>query len=209
MKIRSMIMALGIVWLAMNGCAGKGEVVLVDLSAWQPMLVAPGAGPQGLRIAVETFEDSRPTMSRLGTRSHLWGGESYFEVPGASSGDATTQAFVSYLNRNGWQAKVVKSGERTTNSDLTISGHLLALSLDAKSRVGSTQLTTGSKITIRAFNSADGSTVRMTLNGAGSNSVFWYEPKDAEQLISAVLSDSFSRLLQSTRVEGKMLRLRD
>jgi hypothetical protein len=39
--------------------------------------------------------------------------------------------------------------------------------------------------------------------------VFWFEPEDAQQLINAVLEDSFGQLLQNTKVEGKVLRLRD
>lgn len=34
-------------------------------------------------------------------------------------------------------------------------------------------------------------------------------PEDAQQLANDVLNDSFDRLLQSSRIEGKVLRLRD
>ncbi len=209
MKRRTMLFVCGMSLLTLVGCAGKGEVVMVNIPAEQPAAVSTSVTPQGLRVAVETFEDSRQTKARLGTRSHLWGGESHFDVPGGSSSDAATQALVRYLNRHGWQARVVKPGTALSGADLTISGHLQALSVDAKSRVGSTKLTTTSKITIRALNGADGSAVRMTLNGAGSDSVFWFEPKDAEQLINTMLDDSFARLFQSTKVEGTVLRLRD
>ena len=68
---------------------------------------------------------------------------------------------------------------------------------------------TGAEIVIRALNQADGSLVRMTLNGTGSDSVFWFAPEDAQQLANDVLNESFDRLLQSSRIEGKALRLRD
>jgi hypothetical protein len=103
----------------------------------------------------------------------------------------------------------VRPGLGSQAADLTISGHVLALSVDAKSRVGSTKIMTASTIVIRALNRKDGSTVRMTLNGAGSDSVFWFAPEDAQQLINDVLNDSFARLLQSTEVEDKVLRLRE
>ena len=55
---------------------------------------------------------------------------------------------------------------------------------------------------------ADGSIVRMTLNGTGSQTVFWYEPEDAQRLISEVLSESIGKLVADTRVEGSLLRLK-
>ncbi len=57
---------------------------------------------------------------------------------------------------------------------------------------------------------ADGSIVRMTLNGTGSQTVFWfwYEPEDAQRLISEVLSESFGKLVVDTRIEGNLLRLK-
>jgi hypothetical protein len=208
-KVHPFIMAWGIMGLAMSGCAGKGEVVLLDIPTPRPTAVATKPASAGLRIAVEPFEDSRSAQARLGTRSHLWGGESYFAVPGGSPSDATTLALVQFLNAKGWQTRRVKPGTQADNSDITISGRALALSVDAKSQFGSTKLTAGTKLAMHALNHADGSTVRMTLNGAGSDSVFWFEPEDAQQLINAVLEDSFGQLLQNTKVEGKVLRLRD
>ena len=181
--------------------------MIVDIPARQPVAIATGEMVRGLRVAKEPFEDARPIKSRLRTRSHLWGGESYFDAPGSSPSDAAPHALANYLNRHGWQAQVVKSGIPLNGADLTISGELLALSVNAKSRVGFTKLTTATKITIRALNRADGSMVRMTLNGVGSDSVFWFEPEDAQQLASALLEDGFSRLLKSTRMEGKVLKL--
>jgi hypothetical protein len=203
------LLVCGFFAAVMMSCAGKGEVVVVDIPAKQPAVTATSPISDGLRVAVGPFEDSRPHKSRLGVRSHLWGGESYFDVPGGSSSEAATQALVQFLNNKGWNAHVVRAGVDSQAADLTISGHVLALSVDAKSRVGSTKLMTGSKIVIRALNLADGSVVRMTLNGSGSDSVWWFEPEDAQQLVNDVLNDSFNQLLHSTRVEGKVVRLRE
>ena len=209
MKIRLTVMLWSLGCLAMTGCAGKGDVLTVNIPPKQVSTetLRPPSGE--LRVAVESLEDARPQKSRLGVRSHLWGGESYFDVPGGSSSEAATQALAQFLIRKGWRVHIVKAGLDSHADDLTISGHVLALTVDAKSRVGSTALSTASKIVIRALNHADGSVVRMTLNGAGSDSVFWFEPEDAQQLVNEVLNDSFSQLVQSTRVEGKVLRLRN
>jgi hypothetical protein len=203
------LMMCGLFAAVMVSCAGKGEVVVVDIPAKQPAVMTPGPISDGLRVAVEPFEDSRPKKSRLGVRSHLWGGESYFDVPSGSSSEAATQALVQFLNSKGWNAHVVRAGLGSQATDLTISGYVLALSVDAKSRVGSTKLMTGSKIGIRALNHADGSVIRMTLHGSGSDSVWWFEPDDAQQLVNDVLNESFDQLLHSTKVEGKVVRLRE
>lgn len=211
MKIRLRALVWTLSWFAVTGCAGRGEVITVDIPSKPGSAVALKPQSGGLRVAVEPFEDSRPQKSRLGVRSHLWGGESYFDVPDHSSSEAATQALVQFLNSKGkgWSAYVVRQGQGSKGADLTISGHVLALSVDAKSRVGSTKLMTTSKIVIRALNQADGSLIRMTLNGTGSDSVFWFAPGDAQQLANDVLNDSFDRLLQSSRIEGNVLRLRD
>ncbi|MBI3355829.1 MAG: hypothetical protein HY038_03495 [Nitrospirae bacterium] len=209
MKIRLTVLVWSIIWLVVNGCAGKGEVIAVDIPIKQVSAGALSPRAAGLRVAVEPFDDSRPQKARLGVRSHLWGGESYFEVPDGSSSEAARQALVQFLNSKGWNAHMVRPGQSLQAADLTISGHVLALSVDAKSLVGSTKLMTASKMVIRAVNHADDSVVRMTLNGAGSDSVFWFEPEDAQLLVNEILNDSFNRLLQNTRVEGKVLRLRE
>jgi len=36
-----------------------------------------------------------------------------------------------------------------------------------------------------------------------------FEPEDAQQLVNDVLNDSFEQLLNSTGVEGQVIRLRD
>lgn len=202
------LMVCGFFAAVMMSCAGKGEVV-VDIPAKQSAVMATSPISDGLRVAVEPFEDSRPQKFRLGIRSHLRGGESYFDVPGGSSSEAATQALVQFLNSTGWSAHIVRVGLGSQAADLTISGHVLSLSVDAKSRVGSTKLMTGSKIVIRVLNHADGNVVRMTLKGSGSDSVWWFEPEDAQQLVNDVLNDSFNQLLHSTRVEGKVVRLRE
>jgi len=63
--------------------------------------------------------------------------------------------------------------------------------------------------TIQAVNRADNSLVRMTLNGKGSQSVFWFELEDAQQLVNALLDDRFIRLRENSKVEGNTMRLRD
>jgi uncharacterized lipoprotein YajG len=73
--------------------------------------------------------------------------------------------------------------------------------------VGFTEITTQTKLAIQATNRADGSVVRMVLNGSGAEDVFWFDPDDVEALVNEVLTSSFSKLTQDTAVVNRMLRL--
>jgi uncharacterized lipoprotein YajG len=88
-----------------------------------------------------------------------------------------------------------------------ITGKILELFVHAKSRVGFTEITTKTKLAIRANNSSDGSIVRMTLDGAGSEDVFWFDPEDVAAVLNDVLADNFNKLVQDTKIENKALRL--
>jgi hypothetical protein len=67
---------------------------------------------------------------------------------------------------------------------------------------------TKTKLALQGQNVADGSTIRMTLNGSGGDEVFWFEPEDAQALLNDVLTDSFGRFVQDTTLENKQLRLK-
>ena len=45
---------------------------------------------------------------------------------------------------------------------------------------------------LQAQNVADGSTIRMTLNGSGADDVFWFDPEGAQALVNDVMTDSFA-----------------
>src|SRR4030042_1553590 len=86
---------LGIVLTA--GCAGKGERIALKV------LMACGADEKAVvksaaTVSIQPFEDARTDRSQLGTRQHLWGGQSLFSLPSGTLGDATAQAFADYLN---------------------------------------------------------------------------------------------------------------
>ena len=159
-----------------------------------------------VRVAVGSVEDGRSHKTGLGVRTHLWGGVSYFDVPGGDPADVVAQALTDYLTAKGWQ--VTKRGAGDNGADVVLTGKILDLSVHAKSRIGFTEVTTKSKLALQAQNVADGSTIRMTLNGSGGDDIFWFDPEDAQALVNDVLTDSFSKLLQDTMVENKQLRLK-
>ena len=98
--------------------------------------------------------------------------------------------------------------ERRRGADVVLTGNILDLSVHAKSRVGFTEISTKTRLAVQALNVADGSTIRMTLNGSGSDDEFWFDTEDVEALMNEVLADSFGKLIQDTTVENKLLRLK-
>jgi hypothetical protein len=192
--------------MALVGCAGTGEIIPIHMPTDLLKIEKQVKPVASLRIAVKEFEDGRAHKTNLGVRTHLCGGVSYFDVPGGKPAEAAAQALARYLGAKGWH--VVPPGGTEASPDVILSGTLVDLAVNAKSGVGFTDLTTKTKVTLQAKNVADGSIVRMTLNGSGSDSVFWFEPEDAEALINEVLADSFSKLMQDTVVEKNLLRLK-
>ena len=192
--------------IAMAGCAGRGEVIPLQI---HPIVTgSEGVAKQkaAVRVAVGSFEDGRNHKTGLGVRTHLWGGVSYFDVPGGNPADVVAQALADYLTAKGWQ--VTKRGAGESGADVVLTGKILDFSVHAKSRVGFTEVTTETKVSLQAQNVADGSTIHMTLNGTGGDDVFWFDPEDAQALVNNVLTDSFGKLVQDTTFENKLLRLK-
>lgn len=204
-----LVSCLGFALLA--GCAAKGEVITLNVQATAPNTGA-AVKKSEMHVIVMPLEDFRGDQARLGTRSHFWGGKSYFDVPGGKPVDVAAEAITNYLKARGWHAELAKSQVRGTASaekpEILLSGKVLALSVDAESKFLKTTITAKSKIAVQAQNTADGSVVRMTLNGAGSQSVFWFDPEDAQQLLNDVLTESLEKLVMDTKFENGLLRLK-
>jgi hypothetical protein len=198
------IWSLGLVMIV--GCTGTGEVIPIHLRATQAAAEKAAAPPSPLRVAIGAFEDGRRFQTSLGVRTHLWGGVTYFYVPGNKPAEAVAHALTEYLTAKGW--RVVKPGN-SEGADVAIAGKLQELIVHAKSRVGFTEITAKTKLALQATNSADGSVVRMVLNGSGAEDVFWFDAGDVEDVVNEVLTDSFSKLTQDTAVVNRMFRLKE
>jgi hypothetical protein len=206
--MRSLIASFvsSVVLMVAVGCAGKGDIIPIQL---QPAPLSAGHAakpPDVVRVSVAPFEDQRQEKNRLGVRTHLWGGESVFNVPGGLPGEAAAQALADYLAARGWQ--IVKPGTADNHADVILSGKILDLAVDAKSGVGSTKLTGSSRLAVQARNTSDESQVRMILSGSGSDRVFWFVSDDAQALLNDILNESFDKLMRDVKVEQRMLRLR-
>lgn len=202
---QAMVPFIGFVGLlTIIGCAGTGELIPLQLRAVTASAAKVGKTSEHLRVAIGPFEDGRTYKTGLGVRTHLWGGLSYFDVPEGKPAEAVAQALTDYLTAKGWTVIKKDSNER---ADVVLTGKILELFVHAKSRVGFTKMTTKTKLAIQAKNSSDDSIVRMTLNGAGSEDVFWFDREDLEEVLNEVLADSFSKLVQDTTAVNQMLRL--
>ncbi len=196
----------GFLWLA--GCAGTGEVVPLDVR-FKPMDVQP-VETEPLKIVVETFEDKRADKSKLGLRTHLWGGVTYFNVPGGRPGEVAAQALADYLRLRGWRVGVRTPGVTTAEGepDIVLTGQVMEFSANAKSRFFSTAITTSTRFVIRARNAVDGSTTTMNLDGTRSETVFWFDPGDVQRLLNETLKESLDRLMADTKIENRAWRLK-
>jgi len=204
-KRRQMLFMCWVSLIALAGCAGTGEVIPLQIHPIVTKSESVSKPTPTLRVAVGSVEDGRSYKTGLGIRTHLWGGVSYFDVPGGNPADVVAQALTEYLTAKGWQ--VTKQGAVNNGADVVLTGKILDLSVHAKSRIGFTEVTTKSKLALQAQNVADGSTIRMTLNGSGGDDIFWFDPEDAQTLVNDVLTDSFGKLVQDTKIENKSLRL--
>ena len=195
---------LGIIVAA--GCAGKGE--RIDLT----VPIVSGAGGKVVAmssptVAIQPFEDHRTDRSRLGTRHHLWGGESHFSLSNGTLSEATAQAFADYLKEKGWNATVA-DGNRAAGADMTITGTLIDVGVDATSGIGQTTLNAKNRMIVQVQNHADGSQVRETLTSTGASQVFWFDPEDAQELLNELYNKSFEKFVTDTKLDGKILKLR-
>lgn len=198
---------IGLLWIILaTGCAGKGE--RIDLK----VPVASGAvekvaAMSSATVEIQPFEDNRIDRLHLGTRHHLWGGESHFSLSNGTLGEATSQAFADYLKGSGWNATVTK-GNGSAEADMTITGKLIDIDVDAKSAIGQTTLNAKSRMVVQVKNHADGSQVQETLTSTGSNQVFWFDPEDAQELLNELYKKNFEKFVADTKLDGKLLKLR-
>jgi hypothetical protein len=208
---RSVGTVIGVGLLTLIGCAGRGEVVALNLQAVAPAHALTTQVPADTIVVVADFEDARSDKQRVGARTHRGGGETVFTVPTGNAGAAVARVVTEYLKKRGWRVepgRPVSGTAPDSGPQVTISGKVVELLVNAASSFGSTRITASSKTLIEATNAEDGSVVRMALNGAGAQTVVWFDPEDAETLLSEALSSSLEQFVTETKFEKKSLRLK-
>jgi len=197
-------LAFAVVML-LAGCAGAGESVPLNIQAL-PSVGSLNQNYQDLKVVVERFEEG-PDAGRLGVRTHLGGGQSVFTVQGGKLGEAVAQVVADNLKAMGFQVWVRKSGatEVPANPDITVTGQVKQFSVEARSRFFSTKMTGKVEVVIQALNASDRSTVRLNLEGAREDAVFWFEAKEVQELVNRMLKENLDRLLADIRVKDRAL----
>lgn len=191
------------------GCSGSGKTIALDVVPKLPP--AQSLASEAVKIVIEPFEDKRADTSKLGYRTHLGGGLTYFNVAGGKVGESAAETLAETLRQRGWQnrgwdARVVPSGVAVSGADVIITGEVQELTANAKSRFFSTVITTESKMVIRVSNVRDGSVTTRNVEGALKQTVFWFEHSDVRKLVSNVLRDGFDRFVNDTKIEDGTLR---
>ena len=112
------------------------------------------------------------------------------------------------LPKKGYKPTYIAKGNRATGADMTITGTLIDVGVDAKSGIGQTALHAKSRMAVEVQNHADGSHVRETLTSTGTNQVFWFEPEDAQELLNELYNENFEKFVADTKINGTILKLR-
>ena len=197
--------------LVLSGCQGSGQTVNFEPRALssQPTRVE-AVHENDLTILVEPFQDARPQQHRLGSRTHMWGGVTYFTAWNGRISEGMVNLAIEYLQERQWRASKSTADQTSAPppSDVTLKGTVLSLNANAKSRPGATDITVDMKVRFEAKNKVDGSSVRMVLGANGSDSVAFFAPKDVERLINLVAKDLYKQLFQDLMVKNKAFHIR-
>lgn len=196
------------VMAVMAGCVGKGETRYLDVRT--PTAAAPSPEQEPIKIVIEPFEDRRDDKTRVGQRTHLWGGTTLFNVAGERPGEVIAQALADRLKNRGWRGRPwkVQVGRSmdVPDADIIISGQVSEFSATAKSRVFSTVINASNKFSIQARNVGDTSTTIRSVEGAQRTTVFWFAEEDVQELLAATLKDGIDRFIADTMVADRALR---
>ena len=197
--------------VVLSGCQGSGQTINFQPRALssQPTRVE-AVTENDLTILVEPFQDARPQQHRLGSRTHLWGGVTHFNAWNGNISEGMANLAIEYLQERRWRASksIAAQTSAPPSSDVTLTGTVLSLNANAKSKPGSTDITVDMKVRFEAKNKVDGSSVRMVLGANGSDSVAFFAPKDVERLINLVAKDLYKQLFQDLMVKNKAFQIR-
>jgi hypothetical protein len=162
-----------------------------------------------LTIIVEPFQDARPHQQRLGSRTHIWGGVTHFNAWNGNISEGMANLAVKYLQQRQWRVSKSTADQTSASpADVTLTGTVLSLNANAKSKPGSTDLTVDMRVRFEVKNKVDGSTVRIVLGANGSDSVAFFAPEDLERLINLVAKDLYQQLFEDLIVKNKAIQIR-
>lgn len=191
-----------------TGCTGQGNLIVFDLVAQPVPVQATTTETVPLRVAV--WPPKTTTSTEPWSREHIWGGKTYYTVPGENVPAALALMMIKRFREHGWQAwmETPAPSKQRSPSDVTISGQLHELDATAVSYLGRTLLKVSFRMTLTATNESDKSVLRMRLRGNATDRIFWFEPSDLQQLVRGIVHESLDKFLTQIRVEDRAIRRR-
>jgi len=181
------------------GCSSTEELVNLRLYDLPSNKEKVGAD---LKIAVEPFQDMRGSKERLGSRTHMGGGKTYYNFMGGDLATGGSESFIAFLNSRGFQAAKAGSG----SPDVTISAIVRKFTADAVSTFMNTHIESHAITEFHVTNHADNSKVRLTIGSGGTDDELIFDQEDIEDLVNTALQEGFEEFLDNVRIEGKTLR---
>ena len=207
MNVSRSLLLWSVILVSLVGCAGEIKRIDIAIPGQYSRASVSACFPVTLRVAVLPFEDKRANKLFLGKWSHRWGDFSLFKFSSGSLAEASTHALVDYLNRQGWQASSVHTVNQDS-ADVTITGSIQDLSIDAISGMMHTDLSAKNTLILEVRNHSDESVARMPLLGVGKDQVFWFNPEDAQSLTTELFEKNFQKFLGDIQIEGRAIRPR-
>ena len=199
MTTRLIFMTLMLLMFLAAGCTGTGE--MVNLRIYDLPTDKEKVG-ENLLVEVEPFEDLRVNKDQLGSRTHMWGGKTYFNFMGGHLGTGGADSFIAFLNSRGFQAS--KAG--TGSPDVTITAFVRKFTADASSSFMNTHLESHAITEFHITNHADNSKVRLTIGSGGADDELIFNQEDMEDLVNTALQEGFEEFLENVTIQGKTLR---
>ena len=197
--------------LLLTGCMGTGKVINLDIKPLPTSSRDKKAPPdESLLIVVDPFKDVREDTTKIGLRTHFWGGITKFNAWNGEIGDGMANLTLAYLKQDGWNAH--RGGASGTaanpNPDVNLTGQILTWKTRAKSGFGFTQIDVELKVLFEVANAKDGSTVRMVLGTNGTDTVVFFDPQDVQKLTSQAAKQLFQQFFRDLTVKDGTFRLK-
>lgn len=191
------------------GCAGRGEMVMLDPGGPQPDATEPAAPGTRGSVVIVPFEDGRTEKGRIGKRQHVGGGYTYYTVVEDKPGRLIAQFLADYLTQRGWQASVsTDRPQPAPNAEMIMTGEVREFSAEAESRSTSTDISVKMLVTLQTSNEARGTTGRMILQGSRVNKVVSFSDRHVQDALAQMMKESLDRLMADTGVENGVFQVK-
>jgi len=208
--VRTRLVSLLIItaWLT-GGCAGRGEMVMLDPGSLR--LDEGETAANGVRgsVLIVPFDDERSEKGRIGKRVHAGGGHTYYTVFDDNPGRLIAQFLADYLTQKGWQASVTMArSEPEAKDTMIVTGQVCEFSADAESRPTSTDISVKMLVALQSRNDARGTTGRMILQGSRLNKVAVFSDRHMEDALRQMVKESLDRLVADATIENGVFQVK-